>query len=76
MRRDISRRDFLKLVGMGLGTMAFKPFDHVPLDSAPFMQFPTGERLGRVGVFPDWYYAEIKSKPTAYSTTVRKIQED
>ena len=76
MRRDISRRDFLKLAGMGLGTMAFKPFDHVPLDSAPFMQFPTGERLGRVGVFPDWYYAEIKSKPTAYSTTVRKIQED
>jgi hypothetical protein len=40
------------------------------------MQFPSGERLGRVSVYPDWFYTEIKSKPTPNSSTVRKINDD
>ena len=75
MKRGISRRDFLKLAGMGMGALAFDPFKRLQL-SRPPAQFPTGERLGRIAVFPDWYYTEIKSKPTAYSTTVRKIDDD
>ena len=76
MRRVVSRRDFLKLAGISLGAMAFNPFDRLSLSQPPFMQFPTGEQLGRVSVFPDWYFTEIKSKPTAYSNTVRKISDD
>ena len=71
MRNAISRRDFLKLTGMGLGALVLDPFEHLSLSQQPPLQFPTGERLGRVGVFPDWYFTEIKSKPTGYSTTIR-----
>jgi len=76
MRRAISRRDFLKLTGLGLGALAFDPFERLALSQPPYIQFPTSERLGRVGVFPDWYFTEIKSKPTGYSSTVRRIEED
>jgi len=76
MRRAISRRDFLKLTGLGLGALAFDPFERLALSQPPYNQFPTSERLGRVGVFPDWYFTEIKSKPTGYSSTVRRIEED
>ena len=76
MRKAVSRRDFLKLAGMGLGTLAVNPFERFSSSEPPFMQFPSGERLGRVSVYPDWYYTEIKAKPTAYSATVRKIEDD
>jgi hypothetical protein len=75
MKQAVSRRDFLKLAGMGLGAMAFNPLDRLSLSQPP-LQFPTGDLLGRVSVYPDWYYTEIKSKPTAYSTTVRRIDDD
>ena len=76
MRRSVSRRDFLKLAGVGLGALAFDPFERLALSQSPALQFPTGERLGRVGVYPDWYFTEIKAKPTGTSPTVRKIEED
>ena len=76
MRRAVSRRDFLKLAGMGLGAMAFNPFERYPLFQPPYMQFPSGERLGRVSVFPYFYSTEIKAKPHQYAATVRIVPED
>ena len=76
MRRVVSRRDFLKLAGLSLGAMAFNPFERVPLFQPPYLQFPTGERLGRLCVYPDWNFTDIKSKPHAYSSTVRRIVDD
>lgn len=76
MGKAVSRRDFLKLAGLGLGTLAMNPFERFSSSEPPFLQFPSGDRLGRVSVYPDWYYTEIKSKPTANSSTVRKIDDD
>ncbi|MBU2610038.1 MAG: L,D-transpeptidase, partial [Chloroflexi bacterium] len=42
--KTLSRRDFLKLAGLGLGTLAFNPFRRV----LPLAEFPVSERLGRV----------------------------
>ena len=72
MRSALSRRDFLKLAGLGLGAMAFNPLKEVrPIQ--PKLQFPSGERLGRVSVFPYFYSTEIKSKPHQYAAAVRNI---
>jgi hypothetical protein len=76
MRKAVSRRDFLKLAGTGLGTLALNPLGRFSSSQPPFMQFPSGERLGRVSVYPDWFYTEIKAKPTPNSSTVRKINDD
>jgi len=49
MKRSFSRRDFLKVAGVGLGAMAFNPLSResfAPVNSLP--QFPEGELLGRV----------------------------
>jgi hypothetical protein len=49
MRRAVSRRDFLKLAGLGVGALAFKPFKlesfYIP---KRLPQFPTSEIIGRV----------------------------
>ena len=49
MKRSFSRRDFLKLAGVGLGAMAFRPFSlesyYMP---KPLPQFPNSEIIGRV----------------------------
>ena len=76
MRRAISRRDFLKLAGMGLGSMTLEPFKRFAQYNSPNLQFPTGEHLGRVSVFPNFYSAEIKAKPHEFAATVRNIPED
>ena len=76
MRRAISRRDFLKLTGMGLGALAIDPFERFALYQPPELQFPTGERLGRVSVFPNFYSTDIKAKPQEYAATVGSISED
>ncbi|MDK1029707.1 MAG: L,D-transpeptidase, partial [Anaerolineae bacterium] len=65
-----------KLAGIGLGAMTFDPFERISLSQLPYIQFPTGERLGRVSIFPDFFFTEIKSKPDAYSATVRKVADD
>ncbi len=49
MKRSISRRDFLKLAGVGLGTLAFRPFDLEPYYTLkPLPQFPNSEIIGRI----------------------------
>ncbi len=49
MKRNLSRHDFLKFAGMGLGAIALRPFN---LESActpkPLPQFPTSEIIGRI----------------------------
>ena len=54
MKRSISRRDFLKVAGLGLGALAFNPFDFKSLNVeklyAPkrLPQFPASEIIGRL----------------------------
>lgn len=74
MKQGISRRDFLKLAGLGLGTMALNPYD---LSSrTPAKQYPDAENLGRVAVYPYFYSTEIKAKPDFMAATVRPIPDD
>jgi hypothetical protein len=47
MNQNLSRRDFLKIAGVGLGTLAFNPLKRLE-SPPPLPQFPEGDRLGRV----------------------------
>ncbi len=52
MKRQVSRRDFIKLAGVGLGAMAFRPY-YIPELEPLYLpkrlpQFPTSEIIGRV----------------------------
>lgn len=78
MYRNISRRDFLKLSGVGLagvGALALTPFKprEFPL-SLP--QFPAGERLGRVAVTPNYYSTELKPRPDKDAPAIRNLNQD
>ncbi|MBN1666090.1 MAG: L,D-transpeptidase family protein [Anaerolineales bacterium] len=72
--KQLSRRDFLKMAALGLGGMAVRPSSNLaqPLTSLPRVDFPAGERLGRVlgG------QTEVKSLPADDSSTVAILQED
>ena len=64
MKRNFSRRDFLKVAGVGLGAMAFNPFKietHYEKLYAPkrLPQFPDSEIIGRLVDATD-----IRSRPT------------
>ncbi|MFN8411382.1 MAG: L,D-transpeptidase [Anaerolineales bacterium] len=53
MKRPVSRRDFLKIAGVGLGAVAFKPFDFEALYEKFYIprrlpQFPNSEIIGRL----------------------------
>ncbi len=63
-----SRRDFLKLGALGLGSLIFWP----RLRIARLPEFPAAERLGRVNVGK----VDIKLKPDADSQTVGPLYED
>jgi len=76
MKPVISRRDFLKLTGVGLGSLAFDPLERLSAIRLPALQFPAGDRLGRVSVYPNLYSTDIKAKPNAYSATVGSLAED
>jgi hypothetical protein len=72
MSKNLSRRDFLKLSGVGLGALAFRPLERV----VPLPNFQTDERLGRVSVTPYFFSTEIKSAPSRDASTVRVANED
>jgi hypothetical protein len=74
MKRAFSRRDFLKLAGLGLGSMALNPMGGGFF--RPEYQFPSGERLGRISVYPNLYSTDVKARPDAYSATIRNVSED
>ncbi len=79
MKQTLSRRDFLKLTGVGLGALAFKPykiFDFEYLASPkPLPQFPASEIIGRVlepGI-------DLRNKPTNdpnLNTSIAKLPAD
>lgn len=79
MNQNLSRRDFLKLAGVGLGALAFRPpktFDYEYF-SAPrrLPQFPNSEIIGRVlenGI-------DLRSQPTndeAATTIIAELAAD
>lgn len=76
MRDIVSRRDFLKLSGLGLSALAFNPFTRRPNIVRPLPQFPQGEKLGRVAVTPNFYSTEIKSQPNNLASTIRSAGQD
>ena len=77
MKKILSRRDFLKLAGLGLGALAFKPYKFLDLDylASPkrLPQFPVSATIGRV-VDTN---IDLRSRPTNDpSTSIRKLEPD
>jgi hypothetical protein len=74
---SFSRRDFLKLAGLGAGALAFNPLRELPVlpvrTPAPF---PAGDRLGRVAVTPNFYSTELKAKPNGNEPAIRNVGQD
>jgi len=79
MNQNISRRDFLKLAGVGLGALAFNPYrtHNFEYFSAPkrLPQFPASEIIGRVvenGI-------DLRNQPTndeSLNTSIAKLNAD
>ena len=70
MKRNLSRRDFLKIAGAGLGALAFNP---LKLKEFPLVlpQFPVGERLGRV-----FSMIDVRSEPSINAPSVNVLYDD
>lgn len=69
---SLSRRDFLRLAGLGAGALALSPFKRL----RPLPAFPAGERLGRVAVTPNFYSTELKPRPDSRAPTIRNVAQD
>jgi lipoprotein-anchoring transpeptidase ErfK/SrfK len=70
----VSRRDFIKLGGLGLTSMALSRF--TPRARPDLPQFPEGERLGRVAVTPNFYSTRLMSQPNENATAIRNVAQD
>ena len=74
---SLSRRDFLKLAGLSAGTLALNPFWGArDFDVPALAQFPTGDRLGRIAVTPDFYSTPLMPSPNANATAIRNVGQD
>lgn len=71
-----SRRDFLKLSGLGLGALAFNPLKGIFKNVSPLPQFPAGDFLGRVAVTPNFYSTELKGTPDGQAPAIRNVGQD
>ena len=70
-----SRRDFIKVAGLGLGALALRP--QLPLGSLQRLpQFPAGDYLGRVAVTPNFYSTPLKSQPNENASKIRDVGQD
>jgi hypothetical protein len=69
--RNISRRDFLKLAGVGAGALALRPLNRV----FALPQFPESE-TGMLGRVPYIGTFDLHSKPDVNSPVVKTIYED
>lgn len=69
MGQGFSRRDFLRLAGLGLGGLAFRSWKSSPTSTG---DFPQAEQMGRVTVGK----TELKSRPDADSQTVGAVYAD
>ncbi|KXK15712.1 MAG: ErfK/YbiS/YcfS/YnhG family protein [Chloroflexi bacterium OLB14] len=79
MKKNISRRDFLKISGIGLSALAFKPYllPQYEYFASPkrLPQFPASEIIGRV-TDPD---VDLRSRPTndpGLNTSIGKLAAD
>lgn len=70
-----SRRDFIKLASVGLGTLAFSQ-QRFPIGQQPLAQFPAGDYLGRVAVTPNFYSTPLMSAPDENSAKIRDVPQD
>jgi hypothetical protein len=70
----VSRRDFIKLGGLGLTSMAFSRF--APAARPALAQFPQGDILGRVAVTPNFYSTRLMSQPNENATAIRNVAQD
>jgi lipoprotein-anchoring transpeptidase ErfK/SrfK len=70
MNRNVSRRDFLKLAGVGLGALAFNPLKPFEFEY-PRAQFPEGERLGRV-----FSKVDVRNEPNFSAPSVGVFYDD
>lgn len=69
-----SRRDFIRLAGLGLGALAFRP---PRIEATPRLpQFPAGDYLGRVAVTPNFYSTELKPQPNENAPAIRNVAQD
>ncbi len=60
MKRPVSRRDFLKVAGVGVSALAFRPFNYEALYQPKRLpQFPASEIIGRMTGLTD-----IRSRPS------------
>ncbi len=66
--KNLTRRDFLKLAALGVGSMGLRPWQK--LFALP--EFPSAERLARVV----WWGTELKTQPDINSNTLRALTED
>lgn len=71
-----SRRDFLKLSGLGLGALAFNPLKGAFKNVSLLPQFPAGDFLGRVAVTPNFYSTELKGTPDGQAPAIRNVGQD
>ena len=69
--RNISRRDFLKLAGVGAGALALRPLNRV----FALPQFPESE-TGMLGRVPFIGTVNLHSKPDVNSQVVKTVYED
>lgn len=70
MNRNLSRRDFLKIAGAGLGALAFNPLKLREF-ALVLPQFPVGERLGRV-----FSMIDVRSEPSINAPSVNVLYDD
>lgn len=73
---SLSRRDFLKLSGLGLGALAFNPLKGAFKNISPLPQFPAGDFLGRVAVTPNFNSTELKATPNDSAPAIRQVGQD
>jgi len=66
----ITRRDLLKLAGLGLGSITINPLTKL----LPIQEFPASDRLGRI--CRPMSSADLKRKPSYDSPTVKVLYED
>jgi hypothetical protein len=75
MKKMVSRRDFMKVTGVGLGALAFRPFDFETLYTPKRLpQFPASEIIGRIVGDTD-----IRSRPTndpVLNTSIGIVEQD
>ncbi|HEX7975814.1 MAG TPA: L,D-transpeptidase [Anaerolineales bacterium] len=82
LNRTLSRRDFLKLAGLGLGGLALRPWQrlsasYVPLQVPSLPEFPKADRLGRVVCLAGiGCNIEVRSRPDPDSPVVKLLSED